>query len=134
MNYIDIITEAIDEANINWKQVSEDTISMYCPCDTPPVIQVLLHFKDINLNNYMFLARILPMDETNPDALSLCNNLNREYGKIKFYIEDNYIFCQLDTYFDRAKCAQESLLNLLGFIHVIKACYPKIAKVSLDID
>lgn len=134
MNYIETIIEAFEEANIDLSQISEDTLSMYCPCDTPPVIQVLLHFKDIKLNSFMLLARVSPMDESNPNALSLCNELNREYSKTKFYIEDNYIFCQLDTCFDRVKCAQESLLTLLGFIHVIKDCYPRIAKLSLDYD
>ena len=64
-----------------------------------------------------------------PAALVLCNELNKEYRWVKFYIDkDKDIIASLDAVIEKNTCGEECMQLVRRMVNIIDGAFPQIAR------
>ncbi len=94
-------------------------------------IKVIMHFDDDSEGVKVRAYDVAKFPEAKkPEMYELCNQLNKDYRWIKFYVDDsdNTITAEEDAIIQLDTCAQEVLQCCIQLVNIVDDAYPTIMK------
>ena len=118
---------------IRYSELTETTVSVGFTTDNVPSVTVLVSF-DSDGNGYAEFGSYgigtVKADEKYANALVLCNDLNKQYRWVKFYIDDDRsIVAKADAILDYDSAGSECLEIVNRMVGIIDSSYSQFMKL-----
>ena len=126
-NYKNLFMRHMDRNNIKYTDVRENVVRVVYTGDNLRTIPVfvffdadgdpLVSFKCWEIANFK--------DEKMAGGVIACNQLNKEYRWVKFYLDDDSdVVAQIDAYVDEETCGSECTNLVKRMVNIVDDGYP----------
>lgn len=132
-NYKGLFMRHMDNTGIKYSVESENAVSVSYSADNLDTIKTVVFFDKDGDNDVHFWCPITGTvpDNRKLDMLDLCNQLNKKYRWLKFYISSDRkdVEADSDEYVDVDSCGEECMSHVKRFVGIVDEVYPQMMKV-----
>ena len=132
-NYKSQFLRYIGLQGIKYSELDNTTVSIVYAGEKAPSISILVSF-DADGNNYSefgcYSIGAVKKDEKYANAIVLCNDLNKQYRWVKFFVDDNRnIVAKADAILEYSSAGSTCLEMVTRLVSIIDSCYPDFMKL-----
>ena len=126
-NYKNLYMRFMDRNNIKYTDVKENVVKVVYTGDNLKTIPVFVFFDADGEPPVSFKCWEIAnfKDEKMAGGVIACNQLNKEYRWVKFYLDDDSdVVAQIDAYVDEETCGSECASLVKRMVNIVDEGYP----------
>ena len=119
----------LDRNGIKWIDAGERVVEVKYNGDNIDTVDVYFFFDDESSIAQAVCMKIASFKGNEGAGIAVCNELNKDYRWVKFYIDkDSDVVCQGDVFFNADVCGMICRNILMRVVSIVDAAYPDIMK------
>lgn len=125
MDYKQIFMDHLDDIDITYDDLDDGLVKIGFGGDNAKTIDAIGSFEEDN-DDVEFTSFSIGNFKNNYEAgIRVCNEMNREYRWVKFYLDDDAdVVAKISTRVDEYNCGEYCTKALMRLVDIIDAAYP----------
>lgn len=125
MDYKQIFMDHLDEIDINYDSLDNGMVKIEFGADNIKSIEVIAIFEEDNPDVAITSFSIGNFQNNYEAGLRVCNEMNKEYKWVKFYLDDDCdVVADISTMVDEYTCGDYCVTAIKRLIDIIDMAYP----------
>ena len=131
-NYKQTAMQFLSDNGVRFTDLGENVLRVVYNGENAGSISILVAFDEDGDEIVEFgCMKVMNMKGKEPGAILVCNELNKYYRWVKFYIDDDGdIICKSDAYIDVFNCGKVCQNMLTRMASIIDEAFPILAKAK----
>ena len=131
MNYYALLKNGLDNKHLPYREIKDGVLEIFQSGKNAQAIRLVVGFDDVNRDIAWIKCYSLGHfdDNTYANALITCNNANKHYRWVKFYLDpDNDAVACADAIVSENSVFDEILELIVRMINIVDEIYPEFMK------